>query len=85
MRGSRSQVKPSCEIGNTQLPLAADRETARSARLRHSCHDIAYDQGRRCLKKQVKMPICICGHRVFELPLHRHDLDIVSQSESNAY
>jgi hypothetical protein len=28
MCGSRSQVKPACEIGNTQLPLAADNETA---------------------------------------------------------
>jgi hypothetical protein len=27
MCGSRSQVKPACEIGNTQLPLAADNET----------------------------------------------------------
>jgi hypothetical protein len=27
MCGSRSQVKPACEIGNTQLPLAADNAT----------------------------------------------------------
>jgi hypothetical protein len=85
MRGSCSQVKPSCEIGNTQLPLAADRQTTRSARLRRSCYAVAYEHGQRRLKKRVKMPICICGHRVFELSLHRHDLDIVTQSASNAY
>jgi hypothetical protein len=33
MCGSCSQVKASCEIGNTQLPFAADDDTRRSARL----------------------------------------------------
>jgi hypothetical protein len=45
MCGSRSQVKPACEIGNTQLPRAADNKAS---------HFRGRDAGERALQRRYR-------------------------------